>query len=390
MEGKTEKGINIAGIASNGVNIVVTNPAPKTPTKSDKEKTLKETYTEALKEKDGLDKEFKEVRKIKIGLTADITVGSVYRQINRQYIQDRHDSIGGSINSARMLASNAEEMAAYMPAIVGCSANDTKFQERVSRWFQNISIPVPMDGYEFNCDFRWRRKEDYLKYAIKEQTIIEAYENADKSTAKLLKEAINNYVIELNALESTRYRYGRPDNIEHYIAFRHCLFYPDVAKDTQVIHFNPRIRFYIRDEQREQNRAKRLRIQSNKARRNYLDLLDDAEKFKAMFVCYCASTGTDVITSLNLDESIKEKMLDDYAIREPEKFNKMFNNNNLTTQALIEELIAKGELVRSEVNQTILTPEAAFIGSNMKEAIAYFNNPENAQFRKGLEIKVQL
>lgn len=191
---------------------------------------MKETYTEALKEKDGLDKEFKEVRKIKIGLTADITVGSVYRQINRQYIQDRHDSIGGSINSARMLASNAEEMAAYMPAIVGCSANDTKFQERVSRWFQNISIPVPMDGYEFNCDFRWRRKEDYLKYAIKEQTIIEAYENADKSTAKLLKEAINNYVIELNALESTRYQYGRPDNIEHYIAFRHCLFYPDVAK----------------------------------------------------------------------------------------------------------------------------------------------------------------
>ena len=250
MEGKIEKGINIAGIASNGVNTAVTNPAPKAPTKSDKEKTLKETYTEALKEKDGLDKEFKEVRKIKIGLTADITVGSVYRQINRQYIQDRHDSIGGSINSARMLASNAEEMAAYMPAIVGCSANDTKFQERVSRWFQNISIPVPMDGYEFNCDFRWRRKEDYLKYAIKEQTIIEAYENADKSTAKLLKEAINNYVIELNALESTRYQYGRPDNIEHYIAFRHCLFYPDVAKDTQVIHFNPRVRFYIRDEQR--------------------------------------------------------------------------------------------------------------------------------------------
>ena len=103
MEGKIEKGINIAGIASNGVNTAVTNPAPKAPTKSDKEKTLKETYTEALKEKDGLDKEFKEVRKIKIGLTADITVGSVYRQINRQYIQDRHDSIGGSINSLECL-----------------------------------------------------------------------------------------------------------------------------------------------------------------------------------------------------------------------------------------------------------------------------------------------
>ena len=44
MEGKIEKGINIAGIASNGVNTAVTNPAPKAPTKSDKEKTLKEPY----------------------------------------------------------------------------------------------------------------------------------------------------------------------------------------------------------------------------------------------------------------------------------------------------------------------------------------------------------
>lgn len=387
MEGNNIKGINLQGAAG---TTPAPAPSPSAPAKSEKEMTLKETYTEALKRMDGLDEPYQEVKKIRIGLTADINVGSVYRQVNRRDIHDRHDSIGGSINSGKILCSNAPEIEAYMPAIVGCSASDTKFFERVARWFQNISVPVPIDGYEFNCNFNWKKKRNYLEYAIKEQTIIEAYEAADKSNAKALKEAINVYVTNLNALESTRYLFGRPENVDHYLTYRHCLLYPDVAKDIQVIHFNPRVRFYIRDEQREQNRAKRLRLQSNKARRNYLDLLDDDAKFKAMFVCYCASTNTDIITSLNLDETTQQKMLDDYAIREPEKFNKMFNNNNLTTQALIEELIAKGELVRSEVNQTILTPEAAFIGSNMKEAIAYFNSPNNAEFRKGLEIKVKL
>lgn len=384
MEGNELKGFNIAG---------ANNTAPATPAasaKSDKEKTLKETYTELLAKKDGLDETYKEVKVIKIALTSDMGIASVYRQVNRRYIPDRHDSIGGSIRSAKTLASNAEEMAAYMPSLIGCSANDMKFAERVARWFQNISVPVPIDGYEFNCNFNWNKKGDYLRYAIKEAEIVERFESADKSNAKLLKEAINDYVRDLNELESTRYLYGRPENVEHYLTYRHCLLYPDVAKDTLVIHFNPKVRFYIRDEQREQNRAKRFRIQANKARRNYLDLLDDNEKFRAMFVCYCASTGVDIVTNLNTDESVQQKMLDDYAIKEPEKFNKMFNNNNLTSQALIEELIAKGELIRSDVNQTILTPEGAFIGANMKEAIAYFNAPNNKEFRKGLEMKIKL
>lgn len=388
MDGNTNKGTTIVNPTVGSA--AQTGAAIPTTEKSNKDKTLKETYAELLEKKDGLKEPYKEVKVIKIALTSDINIGSVYRQINYKDIKDRHDSIGGSITSGKILSSNSEEMSAYMPSLIGCSANDVKFAERVSRWFQNISVPVPNGGYEFNCNFNWKHKEDYLKYAMKEADIIDRYDNADKSNSKALKEAINAYVHDLNELESTRYLYGRPENVDHYLTYRHCLLYPDVAKDTLVIHFNPSVRFYIRDEQREQVRAKRIRIQSNKARRNYLDLLDDASKFRAMFVCYCASSKQDVITNLSLDEAIQQKMLDDYAIKEPEKFNKMFNNNNLTTQALIEELIAKGELIRSEVNQTILTPEAAFIGSNMKEAIAYFMNPANKEFRKGLEMKVRL
>ena len=91
-----------------------------------------------------------------------------------------------------------------------------------------------------------------------------------------------------------------------------------------------------------------------------------------------------------LDRIIQEKMLDDFAIKEPEKFNKLFNNSQIELQAFIEEAIAKGELVRSNVNQTVLTPEGGFIGANMKEALAYFSNPENADYKRALETKLKL
>ena len=83
-------------------------------------------------------------------------------------------------------------------------------------------------------------------------------------------------------------------------------------------------------------------------------------------------------------------MLDTYSMQEPEKFNKLFNNRNISLQALIEEAVAKGELLRSDINQNIITPEGNFIGGNMKEAISYLLNPQNEDFKKLLETKIKL
>lgn len=348
------------------------------------------SYQQELIDNDGLNNNYTEIRKVIIALTSDMGICSVYRQVNSRHIPDRHDSIGASCTSIRQITSNAKEMAAYMPSLIGCSANDMKFSEKVTKWFNNMAIPVPPDGKELNCSFQWERKQDYINYKEREEAIISEYEKADKSNSKLLKEAVNVYVAKLTGLESTRYQYGRPTNLDHYLAYRHCLLYPDVAKDILMVHFNPAIRFYIKDEEREKAKLKRVQIQANKARRNYLDAIDNPAKFRAIFVCYCANNQLNVIDNLLLDETIQQKMLDDFSIKEPEKFNKLFNNNNLEVQAFIEEAIAKGELVRLEVNQTILSPEGAFIGANMKEAIAYFSNPENADYKKALETKIKL
>ena len=346
--------------------------------------------TQVQEDKEALAKPYHEERKIIIALVSDINVGSVYRQVNSRYIPDRHDSIGGSISSGRTLTSNFKEMSTYMPALVGCSPNDPTFTTRVQRWFNNISVPVGPDGVELNINFNWNRKQDYLDFKEAEAAILNLYDRADKSNPKALKDAIDRYTSALNALESTRCDKGTPEKVDHYLTYRHCLLYPHVAKDTAVIGFDQRVRFYIRDEEREATRLKRARIQANKARRNYLDAIDDATKFKAIFVCYCATNKMNVLDNLLLDKSVQEKMLDDFSIKEPERFNKLFNNNQLELQAFLEECIAKGELMRSDVNQTILTPEGAFIGNNMKEALAFFSNPENAEYKKMLETKLKL
>nr|DAS84097.1 MAG TPA: hypothetical protein [Crassvirales sp.] len=360
-------------------------PTPSTPVKEVTEKTVAQEYVET----DGLDKPFEEKKKVTIGLVSDLNVSSTYRKVNVTHIPDRHDSIGSSIMSVRRLMASVGEINKYMPALLGISSTHPDFTTRVSKWFNNISVFVDYNGFTFDCGFNWLKKSDYLEYKRKEEAIENAYDDSDKSNPKALKDAIKKRVEALTELESTRYLYGLPINVSDYLIYRHCLLYPDVAKDINVVHFDNKVRFYIKDENKEVARAKKRQIQANQAKRNYLEILDDKNKFRDVFICYCASLNLNILANLNQEDSIKEQLLDTFASQEPDKFNKLFNNRNIHLQALIEEAISKGELIRSNVNQNIMTPEGNFIGGNMKEAIAYFLNPTNADFKKTLETKLK-
>ena len=100
-------------------------------------------------------------------------------------------------------------------------------------------------------------------------------------------------------------------------------------------------------------------------------MIADDELFDAIYAQYCVNVGKPVILSSLEDRMIKENELDKFSSDEPIKFNKMF-------KATIEILIERGEFVRSQYNQNIITPEGEFIGANVKEAVAWFKNPANA------------
>ena len=65
-------------------------------------------------------------------------------------------------------------------------------------------------------------------------------------------------------------------------------------------------------------------------------------------------------------------------------------DKNIQVKCFMEMCIARGELVRSELNQQISTPDGEFIGANINEAISYFKNPNNAGLKTKLENKLKL
>lgn len=101
-------------------------------------------------------------------------------------------------------------------------------------------------------------------------------------------------------------------------------------------------------------------------------MIADDELFDAIYAQYCVNVGKPVILSSLEDRMIKENELDKFSSDEPIKFNKMFNDADIKIKAIIEILIERGEFVRSQYNQNIITPEGEFIGANVKEAVAWF------------------
>ena len=299
------------------------------------------------KKKQELDAQYIDTKSVTISLSQRY---SLYRQVNSKTLPKRHDVIGSSYNSSVILTSNKEEMEAYMPPIIGVSPSNEDFITRVKAYFNNFAVVVDELGKKLNISFRYNHYRDYLDIKSKENEILSRYDAADKHDIKSLKEALAEKINDLNALESTKYKYGNPINVTDYILYRHCLLYSGIAKD-----------------------ASDLKID----RANYVKLLNDAELFKAVFIDYCTKNNIPINSGLAMDIIRKQELLDTYSTNEPVKFNRACEDKDIILKGLIETLIAKGELIRATYNQNISTASGEFIGANMKEAVVWFKSPAN-------------
>ena len=138
--------------------------------------------------------------------------------------------------------------------------------------------------------------------------------------------------------------------------YRHCLLYNDVAKDIAFINSDSSIRFYFKDDQKEKEKLHKHRNEVNKAKANYVSCLADDDLFDAIYIQYCTLNGLPVISSLQEDRLDREIKLDRFSTEEPTKFNKIFYNKDVKLIATIETLVARGELIKSQYNQNIITP----------------------------------
>ena len=315
---------------------------------------------------------------------------SAYRRVNIKSMPPRRNIIGSSISSTRILSSNKDEVEKYFPQIIGMSPNNPEFVTRVKAYLSNISFNVQDAGSTLNISFTYDKKKDYLTIKEKEDKINAKRESVARNNTAAIKEAVKIWTQEINDLESEKAKYGHPDNIEEYLLYRHCLLYRDVAKDISLINSDSSLRFYIKDENKEAERAKRLVDERRKAMRNFLALEASDKKRNAVFIQMTVNNGGNIAEAMLKTPDQQVSALMTYLNDSPDKFNDLFDDKNVEMKSFIEALIARGELIRPEYNQQISTADGTFIGSNMNEAVAYFNNPNNKPVFEAMQNKYKL
>lgn len=338
-----------------------------------------------LKEKEleeDLNREYIDNRKVTISLVESF---SVYRKINNKALDRKKEIIGSSVESSRILSSNGGEISKYFPELIGVSSTNPDFVTKVKSWLNNIHFVVNDKNVELNTTFIYEHKRDYLNIKKQEDAINDAYDSIDRSNQEKIKTALKEKITKLNALESSKHQYGRPQNVTEYLIYRHCLLYNQVAKDIALINSSARYRFYIKDEAKEQERQNKLIKERNNAMRNYVELAANDSKFEAVYVLISIQRNDNLSYALLKDNTVKQSIMMNFVNEHPDKFNKIINDKHLMLRAMIEKLIVRGELVRSEYNQQLSTADGTFIGANVKEAIVWFENPNNKGERIRLE-----
>lgn len=364
-------------------------PVEETSSEEKKVEAGKEQEKVTVQQKidENLNKEYTEHKSITIALVKNY---SFYRRANDKVMTKRRDFIGSSVSSSRVLSSNKEEVEAYFPRLIGLSPNNDNFVSRVKQYLNNIQVAVDELGKTFDCSFHYNHYSDYLTVKKKEEQIESKYKLANKSNSKDLRAALKEKITLLNELESSKHKFGYPLNLEDYILYRHCLLYNDIAKDTALINSDASIRFYFKDNNKEAELQKKLRTEINNAKANYVQIVSDPDMFDAVYIQYCVISGRPIVSSTLEDRITKETQLDRFSIEDPIKFNHICRDNDIKLKALIETLIARGEFIRAQHNQNILTPEGDFIGANMKEAVAWFKDSANSAMVAGYKNKLKL
>lgn len=322
-----------------------------------------------------INERYEDKRTITIALVKNY---SLYRKKNDKVLPKRKDYIGSSIESSRVITSNKEEMEFYMPSIIGLSPNDPNFIMRVKQYFNNIRIPVDELNRTFDISFVYNKKEDYYKFKAREEKIEKQYSKTNRQNIDDIRKALKEKIRDLNLLEAEKHKYGYPVNVEEYLMYRHCLLYNDIAKDMAFINSDPNIRFYFKDDRKEVEKLRKYRNEVNKAKANYVNCIANNELFDNVYIQYCVLNGLPIIASMAEDRLDKELKLDKFSSEEPLKFNSIYNDKDIKVSSMIEMLIARGELIRPQFSQNITSVDGVFIGSNMKEAVSWFKNPENA------------
>jgi hypothetical protein len=188
---------------------------PKSAAEAAKESVIDNSNSVTAPSEDNeLEQEYVDERFVTISLVHNY---SNYRRVNMKVFGHKKENIGSSIRSTQILSSNAEEVNAYFPALIGISPTNPEFITRVKAWLSNIQFTVNEEEVKLNTTFIYNKKSDYLAVKAKEDRINAEYDKVDRANTAKLKEALRRKIDALNTLESSKHKLGHPQNLEEYL-----------------------------------------------------------------------------------------------------------------------------------------------------------------------------
>lgn len=336
---------------------------------------------------------------------------STYAKLNAEHISPAPKLIGGSITAVDAMLSNGEEQSVLMPSLLGISSNSQDWNVKLTGYWNNITAEIANDGKQLEIGFMYDiessnkrpyidainrgiskeadklvKDEDLLNYLeAKLETVAKEFERgfaeaskvADERTrTSIINTLYKNKYLKVVELESERYKLGTPINVEHYMLFRYCLVYRDVANELNLSNKSPNIRFYLHSDKdiaihkEEQRKLQTDRISS------FIKVTKSPTSIDNML--FALGFGKEVVKMEDVDKYMK---LEDYSkdSATTAKFISVANNPELTDIANVEKYIAVDILSRmlgSSIITDALNPSVT-IGNNTQEAIAYFKDDKN-------------
>lgn len=336
---------------------------------------------------------------------------STYAKLNAEHISPAPKLIGGSITAVDAMLSNGEEQNALMPTLLGISSNSQDWNIKLTGYWNNITAEIPNDGKKLEIGFMYdiessnkrpyidainkgisvekdklTTDEDLFQYIEgKLESINSEFERGfaeankvtdEKNRTTLINTLYKNKYLKVVELESERYKLGTPINVEHYMLFRYCLVYRDVANELRLSDKSPNIRFYLHSEKDiKLHKEAQRKLQTDRIA-SFIKVTKSPTTIDNML--FALGFGAEVIKMEDVDKYIK---LEDYSkdSATTAKFISIANDSELNDIANVEKYIAVNILSRmlgSSIVTDALNPSVV-IGNNTKEAIAFFKDDKN-------------
>lgn len=345
-------------------------------------------------------------------ITVEKTVLLLFKKLARPYADENSAvfveefrALGPTMAAVTHMLSNADEQKEYMPSILGMSANDPKWSERLSHYWNSISVDIPSNGkvlqvgfvYDVNSLAKQSYVQAYNKSTGKKFETDEDVVNYFKGSYELIIKTFNDNLIAANKLsnmkdqdrfikdvytkkydsiiklEAQKYKFGTPIDIEDYMLYRMCLVHSHVANEMALADKSNNIRFYLHSEEEiKLEKEKALKLETDRMEA-FLSVVKDQSKLEN--VLYAMKVPN--INTMSVSD--KPVALNNISLENPAKFIRTVSNPNLVTIGKIEKYIQFGILNRIPNSDIIVDAidSEKIIGNNIHEAITYFNNETN-------------